>query len=211
LCNEQWLDIRDLFCGIRQACPLSALLFVLSVEIMALRIRNNKDIKGFQIKIDEQTPSIKLSQLADDTTLYFNSKNDISVAMNEIEIFGNFSGLMINRNKTEGLWIGKLKHSKDKEENIKWTNKPIKTLGIYYGHDYIECEKLNWEKKFEKMNSLFLSWSKRNLSILGKVLIIKDLIIPIFTFIVSSCVIPEKYKLEAQVGLYRSPDINKSS
>jgi CRISPR/Cas system endoribonuclease Cas6 (RAMP superfamily) len=45
---------------------------------MALRIRNNKDIKGFQIKIDEQTHSIKISQLADDTTLYFNSKNDIS-------------------------------------------------------------------------------------------------------------------------------------
>ena len=34
--------------------------------------------------------------------------------MNEIEIFGNFSGLMININKTEGLWIRKLKHSKDK-------------------------------------------------------------------------------------------------
>ena len=170
---------------------------------MALRIRNNKDIKGFQIKIDEQTPSIKLSQLADDTTLYFNSKNDISVAMNEIEIFGNFSGLMINRNKTEGLWIGKLKHSKDKEENIKWTNKPIKTLGIYYSHDYIECEKLNWEKKIEKMNSLFLSWSKRNLSILGKVLIIKALIIPIFTFIVSSCVIPEKYKKEIESKCFK--------
>jgi hypothetical protein len=58
-----------------------------------------------------------------------------------------FSGLMINRNKTEGLWIGKLRHSKDKVENIKWTNKPIKSLGIYYGHNYIECEKLNWEKK----------------------------------------------------------------
>ena len=86
---------------------------------MALRLRNNKDIKGFQIKIDEQTHCIKISQSADDTTLYFNSKNDISVAMNEIEIFGNFSGLMINRNKTEGLWIGKQKHSKDKEENIK--------------------------------------------------------------------------------------------
>jgi hypothetical protein len=42
---------------------------------MALRIRNNKDINGFQIKIDEQTHSIKISQLADDTTLYFNSKN----------------------------------------------------------------------------------------------------------------------------------------
>ena len=142
--NNGWIsEIFKNSRGIRQGCPLSALLFVLSVEIMALRIRNNKDIKGFQIKIDEQTHSIKISQLADDTTLYFNSKNDISVAMNEIEIFGNFSGLRINRNKTEGLWIGKLKHSKDKEENIKWTNKQIKTLGIYYGHDYIECEKLN--------------------------------------------------------------------
>ena len=62
--------------------------------------------------------------------------------MNEIEMIGTFSGLMINRNK-----IGKLRHSKDKVENIKWPNKPIKSLGIYYGHDYIECEKLNWEKK----------------------------------------------------------------
>jgi hypothetical protein len=126
------------------------LLFVLSVEIMALRIRNNKDIKGFQIKIDEQTHSINISQLADDTTLYFNSKNDISVAMNEIEIVCTFSGLRINRNKTEGLWIGKLKNGKDKVENIKWTNKPIKSLGIYYGHDYIECEKLNWKIFFKK-------------------------------------------------------------
>jgi hypothetical protein len=83
--NNGW--ISEIFKNsreIRQSCPLSALLFVLSVEIMALRIRNNKD---FQIKIDEQTHSITISQLADDTTLYFNSKNDISVAMNEIKFW----------------------------------------------------------------------------------------------------------------------------
>ena len=79
LCNEQWLDIRYFQKLARHTSisPLSALLFVLPVEILALRIRNNKDIKGFQIKIDEQTPSVKLLQLADDTTLYFNSKSDI--------------------------------------------------------------------------------------------------------------------------------------
>jgi hypothetical protein len=83
--NNGWIsEIFKNSRGIRQFCLLSALLFVLSVEIMALRIRNNKDIKGFQITIDEQTHSIQISQLADDTTLYFNSKNDISVAMNEI-------------------------------------------------------------------------------------------------------------------------------
>ena len=71
--NNGW--ISEIFknpCGIRQGFPLSALLFVLSVEIMALRIRNIKDIKDFQIKIDEQTHSIQISQLTDDTTLYFN-------------------------------------------------------------------------------------------------------------------------------------------
>jgi hypothetical protein len=45
-------------------------------------------------------------------------------------------------------------------------------VGIYFGHDKEECEKLNWENKIEKMNNLLLLWSKRNLTILGKILII---------------------------------------
>jgi hypothetical protein len=38
---------------------------------------------------------------------------------------------------------------------------------------------------------------------LGKVLIIKALIIPILTFIVSSCVIPEKYKKEIESKCFK--------
>ena len=48
-----------------------------------------------------------------------------------------------------------------------------------------------------------MSWSKRNLSILGKALIIKALITPIFYFIVSSCVIPEKYKKEIKSKCFK--------
>jgi hypothetical protein len=44
-----------------------------------------------------------------------------------------------------------------------------------------KSEKLNWENKIDKMNTLFFSWGKRNLTILGKVMIIKALVIPIFT------------------------------
>ena len=29
----------------------------------------------------------------------------------------------------------------------------MKTLGIYFGHDNEESEKLNWESKLEKMNN----------------------------------------------------------
>jgi hypothetical protein len=45
--------------------PLCYLFYLLKSW---LRIKNNKDIKAFQIKIDEQTHRIQISQLADDTT-----------------------------------------------------------------------------------------------------------------------------------------------
>ena len=73
LISEMFRNTR----GSRHGHPLSALLFVLSVDIMALRIRNNKNIKGFQVKIDEINHNITISQLADDTTLFFNSKAEI--------------------------------------------------------------------------------------------------------------------------------------
>ena len=189
--------------GIRQGCPLSALLFVLSVEIMASRLRSNKDIKGLQIKIDEKTHSIKISQLTDDTTLCCTSKEEIYIAFNEIETFGSFSGLLMNKNKTRGIWVGKLKHSKDKIEGIKWYEKPIKTLGVYFGNNKEECEKLNWENKIDKMNTLFFSWGKRNLTILGKIMIIKALVIPIFTFVASACVVPDKYRKEIESKCFK--------
>ena len=79
--------------------------------------------------------SIKISQLADDTTLFCTSKEEIYLAFNEIETFGSFSGLLMNKNKTGGIWVRKLKHSKDKIEGIKWSEKPIKTLGVYFGNN----------------------------------------------------------------------------
>ena len=52
--------------------------------------------------------------------------------MNEIEIFGSFLGLVLNRNKAEGIWIGKLKNCKLKVLNrhrIRLKHK-VNTLGI---------------------------------------------------------------------------------
>jgi protein-S-isoprenylcysteine O-methyltransferase Ste14 len=43
--------VSNTYCVVLCFCIV---LFVLSVEIMASRLRSNKDIKGFQIKIDEK-------------------------------------------------------------------------------------------------------------------------------------------------------------
>jgi hypothetical protein len=48
----------------------AALIFIIAVEILACRIREDNNLKGIQIKLEGRTHSLKLSQLADDTTIF---------------------------------------------------------------------------------------------------------------------------------------------
>ena len=50
--------------GVRQGCPLSPYLFVLSVEVLAKAFKRNSNIRGIHVNQEE----IKVSQYADDTT-----------------------------------------------------------------------------------------------------------------------------------------------
>ncbi len=50
----------------RQGCPISPFLFLLVVELLSIGIVNNDEIQG--LKIFDNV--LKISQLADDTTLF---------------------------------------------------------------------------------------------------------------------------------------------
>jgi hypothetical protein len=59
--------------GIRQGCPISAILFLFVIEILAIDIRSNSNIEGFQKP--GITNSIKIIQHADDCTLPLKMKH----------------------------------------------------------------------------------------------------------------------------------------
>ena len=59
--------------GVRQGCPLSPYLFVLAVELLACKIKQDKEMQGIKIFGKE----LKLSQFADDTTLLNSNCNSV--------------------------------------------------------------------------------------------------------------------------------------
>ena len=63
--NGEELKAFPLKSGIRQGCPLSPLLFNIVLEVLAIAIRAEKEIKGIQIGKE-----VKLSLFADNMILY---------------------------------------------------------------------------------------------------------------------------------------------
>ena len=70
--NGEKLRAFPLWSGTRQRCPLSPLLFNLVLEVLASAIRQQKEIKGIQIRKQE----VKLSLFADDMILYVENLED---------------------------------------------------------------------------------------------------------------------------------------
>ena len=70
--NRQNLKTFPLKSRTRQVCLLSSLLFNIVLEVLAIAIRQEKEIKGIQIEKEE----IKLSLFADDVIAYIENPID---------------------------------------------------------------------------------------------------------------------------------------
>ena len=187
--------------GIRQGCPLSALLFLLVVEVMALKVKQNKNIHGITVSStkSEFQREFKISQLADDTVIFVDSVNSANIALEEVKKFGYVAGPCLNILKTNAVAI---QSETQKVKELEWTDEPVKYLGVYLTRNKNESEQLNWFCKVEKVKSILKYWKMRNLSFYGKVLILKSLIISQFVYVASVLPVPETIIIELNRLLY---------
>ena len=82
--------------GTRQGCSLSPLLFNIVLEVLARAIREEKEIKGIQIRKE-----VKLSLFADDMMLYIeNPKDSIRKLLELISEFSKVAGYKTNTQKS---------------------------------------------------------------------------------------------------------------
>ena len=155
--------------GVRQGCPLSALLYVLVAEVFAATIRNDKSISGLKLNNEE----FKILQYAIDTTLLLHGNNSLDNCIKQIKKFEKAAGAKLNAGKSEGIWLGSYKNRTDSPHGFNWNKKSLKILGLYFGTE--NTKTLNWKDRITKFTKILNIWQSRELSFRGKAIVLQQL------------------------------------
>ena len=176
--------------GCRQGDPISPYIFILCAEILGKMIRNNKDIKGIHINNKE----FKLSQYADDTQLLLDgSEISLKEALRTLKQYYILSGLKINVDKTRALWIGSLSNSEKTlcdEYPLDWSQEPLKALGVVFSPLVFNIWDLNSQEVLLKVKNILNQWSRRKLTLIGRITVIKSLALSKFVHLFISLPAP---------------------
>ena len=89
--NCEKLKLFPLRSGTRQWCPISPLIFNIILEVLATAIREEKEIKGIQIRKEE----VKLSLFADDMILYTENPKDATRKL--LELISKFGKVQVTK------------------------------------------------------------------------------------------------------------------
>lgn len=168
--------------GCKQGCNISPLLYVALSEVLTQNIRNNNKIKGIKLGDKE----FKLGQFADDMNLFLQFEEETIMSLEDtLDKFTEATGLQVNYDKTCIYRIGSLARTQAKiytRKPFTWTNEPIKILGIMINHDMGQTLFLNYEHLLSKVRTICEIWSHRNLTLMGKALIINSLCASLYVY-----------------------------
>ena len=178
----------DITRGVRQGCPLSAYLFIVVAELLAIKIRNNKGIKGINIGNME----VKVVQMADDTTSFLQDVDSLEETLATLEQFKKYAGLRLNESKSEAIWLGKERDSNAKPLNLKWV-KGTKGLGIFFSYDNNEMKEKNFTKKLKELKTLLAIWGQRELTVLGRITVFKSLALSKVIYQCNNLTVPDDF------------------
>ena len=155
--------------GVRQGCPLSPLLYVLYAEVLAESIRQSPDIIGIPIG----DTVCKVSQYADDTTLFLHEDGSLYALAELLTAYQAATGAVVNPSKCIGLWLGGNRFRPDTPLGYTWSSTHIKILGLYFGP--AGAGDRNFDIAANKYYKTLHLWSSRDLSMKGKRIVINQL------------------------------------
>lgn len=173
ICNGKLTNPIFLGRGVRQGCPLSPLLYVLVSKVLSTQIRNSPDIVGFRLP-GAGALQFKISQYADDATNFVKTERSLYKLLKIVEQYEKGSGAKLNTTKSEAMWLGRWRANGATPYGLKWVNK-MRILGVFFTNGLLSVENDNWKPKLEKLQLTLNLWSSRELSFVGRSMILNVL------------------------------------
>jgi hypothetical protein len=180
--------------GVRQGCPLSPYLFILTMEPLNRWIKEKLDEYSLQ---DNKGNKYIISQFADDTSFAIKEgKKGISELFEILDTYSRISGLKINIDKTEILLLGGMKKEMVPKRYRKYIKESVSYLGLEISTDTKQTTEVNLNNAVVKIQNLIRTWNKRKIPLSGKVAIIKSLMVPQLTYVLSTLATPSEKKIK---------------
>ena len=171
--------------GVRQGDPLSPYLFLLAIEILACAVRKDEIIEGFKFGENE----VRQVLYADDLTLFVKDSNSINRLQDIFNEFEKISGLKMNKGKTYFVWMGRDNENPEIPLFGKLVQH-VKILGIYFTLDWKVKEEMNYKEILSKIKRLLGWWKQRDLTLTGKVHLMKTYALSKLNYVSSLLAVP---------------------
>ena len=169
---EEKIELQQ---GVPQGDILSPLVFNIVVEFLLLKVSYTNSLEGVFLPTGES----RVESYADDTSIGINrDENNLRKLINIINDFKKVSGLSANLEKTHVIPVGPIDDPSIElcpDLNLHWTSS-FCLLGFVIDNK-LENLQQNAEKKLLKIQSLIVTWERRNLTTSGRVHIAKALLL----------------------------------
>ena len=169
--NGAKTDTINIERSVRQGCPFSMMIFVLTSVPLLNMINNDGKLKGYTTKRNRK---IKIQAYADDNTVILDSPEEMEEVLKIYRRHSAGSEAKINTDKTEILKLG-LRYDKEKDDFKRFRKKKVKILGTWFTERRQDISKENIKHVGDKIRIQIDRLKQLNMTLIGKILVINSI------------------------------------
>ena len=187
--------------SVRQGCPLSPLLYVLVLEPLLSRLRDEGTSRSLCGVPFAGPLTARVSAFADDITVFVSYRLDIKAVKEAVVEYERIAGARINFDKSEGLRLGAWRGSNSLPGPFRWSDGPVRILGVRFGPN-LQLER-NWSEVQPNVNAQVGIRLSMRLSLKGREEACAVYVFPLILYRLAVLPLPKARRLALQQSLLR--------